>query len=380
LINAKSLKFIICLSLILFVIPSISPVEADEEIESYIILFDEAHFSSYNHTLMIDALSSLNDSVLGIEILFKVIKDPFNSTNLQGSDLVIIPNPGLNDGDSDVFEQSEAIALYYYEQNGGSILAMSNPLSHNENLTGNSGALNDLLRENDYEVSTNTFFFDAAAKETDLIMNDIVNDGSSEYLELTPKHINEEYIIRAEPYEINQSIFTSTSQIVNRFLDDESVLGNTSLHCYKVDSNYNPTNIQTEMDWFTVEERDAGRVALVGSTVMFSSTYYQNDSSKGLWIDQGDNEKLWKNTVYWLLGITPLGEVNSPLTDNFMPYILAIAGIIGIIVVVGIGFSYFTTKTDEVTVHKNIAKQRDKKQSKEAKKQSRKERKAKKST
>ncbi|MHA1912314.1 MAG: hypothetical protein ACTSYA_11530 [Candidatus Kariarchaeaceae archaeon] len=375
-INTKSLKVIICLSLILFVIPSFSPVEADEEIESYIILFDEAHFSNYNHTLMIDALSSLNDSELGIEILFKIIRDPFNSTNLQGGDLVIIPNPGLDDGDNDVFDASEAMALYFFEQNGGSILAMSDPLSHNENLTGNSGALNSLLRDTDFEVSDNSFSYDAGTQEAYLIVNDIINDGSSEFLVLSPKHINEEYTVRNEPYNINQSIYTSTTQVMTPF-DESRHAGNVSFYSYRVDSNLIPTNIQFNMAWFAVEQRDAARLALFGSTVMFSSTYYQNDSTKGLWIDQGDNMKLWKNTVYWLLGITPMGETNKPLTDNFMPYILAIAGIIVVIVVVGFLYSYSTTKTDEVTVHKNIAKQRDKKKKKETKKQSRKDRKAK---
>jgi hypothetical protein len=356
----------------LFVIPSIAPVEADEEVESYLILFDEAHFSNYNYTLMIDALNSINDSELGIEILFQVIRDPFNSTNLQGSDLVIIPNPGVVDGKPVVFDKSEAMALYYHEQKGGSVLAMSDPLSHNENLTGNSGALNALLTDPDYEASENAFYYHAN-QETDLIMNDIINDGSGEYLVLTPKHIKEDHIIRLEPYEINQSIYTSTSQVVSR-LTDESIAGNVSLYSYHIDSNSNAGNIQTKMAWFTVEERDAARIALIGSTVMFSSTDYQNDSTKGLWIDKGDNLKLWKNTIYWLLGITPMGEVNQPLTETFMPYILAIAGIIAIVVVVGFIFSYFTTQKDEVTVHKNIAKQREKKQSKKT----RKERKAKK--
>ena len=34
----------------------------------------------------------------------------------------------------------------FYEKNGGSVLAMSDPLSLNENITGNSEALNVLLR------------------------------------------------------------------------------------------------------------------------------------------------------------------------------------------------------------------------------------------
>ena len=369
-INYKSLKFIICLSLILFVIPSISFAEADEEIESYIILFDEAHFSNYNHTIMIDALSSLNDSELGIEIFFKIIKDPFNSTNLQGSDLLIIPNPGLNDGDADVFEDAESMALYFYEQNGGSILAMSDPLSLNENLTGNSGALNDLLRDSEYEASKNSFY-NHATGETDLFLNDLNNDGSSEYLILTPKHIKEDHIIRFEPYEINQSIYTTTCSIV----EQESIIGNFSQFSYKVDSAYNPTtNIQPDMGWFSVEERDAARVALIGSTVMFSSTFYQNDTSNDLWINKGDNMKLWKNTVYWLLGITPMSEANKPLTETFMPYLLTIAGTIVITVVIGFVYAYFTTQKDEVKVHTNIAKQREKKQ----KKQTRKDRKSKK--
>ena len=112
-------------------VQSNTPVVGKTTLE-FTILFDEAHGQYFNRSLMEGALNELNNLIpenneteIEIQLLFQ--QSDFNSTNLQGIDLLIITNPGLQE--EDIFLPSEIEAILDFVELGGSLFLLSNPLT-----------------------------------------------------------------------------------------------------------------------------------------------------------------------------------------------------------------------------------------------------------
>ena len=71
-----------------------------------------------------------------------------------------------------------------------------------------------------------------------------------------------------------------------------------------------------------------GRIALSGSTIMFSDLLADPGGDSSSWLDLGDNKDLWVNTISWLAGERQT-ETPVAVEDEELPF-FSIVGILGL--------------------------------------------------
>ena len=297
----KRFSYLILFILALQVLSSV-PVSGQDNIKEFYIIYDENHAQWFTTDLMSTALTSLEDAFDGIKINLVVNNDDFNETNLQGSNLVIITNTGLDDRNRPLtVDDSETDALNSYIQIGGSILYMSNPLSNNRTISGHARTLNDLLVDDlDVKMKFNTPDYENVT----LLMDDFNNDGNSSHIYIYPENIAYD-IHTSEPNNLNDSKFLYYGGYLDSISTIPDYYGNTSQFAYAVDRKgaIDPDTYQSSSHWMEGVDFGTGRAMLIGSTIMFSELMYDNDTK---WVDVESNLELFQNIVAWLLKITPL--------------------------------------------------------------------------
>ncbi len=284
--------------------------------ETFIVVFDESHYQYFTADMMSTALGSLNTSLdtpnLDVTISLLIQEDAFNATNIQGSDLVIVTNPGT-DEDGVVADpaSSEADALENLINIGGSVLWMSNPLAVNQNVTGHADPLNELIyREFGATVTTGTGDTD----NTTVILDDFNFVNNNSYVELSGANINEDVLktelnnITTDPLLYYGAHLTETSGLAG------AISANTSGSAYVLNPTFTYREFQNSPRWLFGQSFDNdGRGMLIGSTVMFSDMAFDETTS---WVEQGSNLALFQNIIAWLLELTPVQEANV-VTEPF---------------------------------------------------------------
>ncbi len=303
--------------LILLLATSLIPASGQEVEDKYVILFDQSHGQYFTIDMMKTAFESLNalEDKYGTEIVVRPLEDKFNSTNLQGADLVIITNP--EKGGFALTEEKRALADFV--EAGGSTLYMGNPYSDDENITGNPSLLNDMMSSN---FQTKAAFQTAQDSTTDptVVVDDFNNDGNFTHVVVSSENIDTEVI-----YKGPVPGFTNISEVLyygSAVIDKDIVSslfkriihGNFSETAYAVDAQFDPAVLSQEFFWLVGKEYAHGRTMAVGSTIMFSDLAYDNDTK---WIDQKDNLKLFQNMIAWLLQITPVEEAKPIIEQAF---------------------------------------------------------------
>lgn len=303
----KFKQFIIITMLLVTLFPATAQVKE----KTYIILYDESHEQFFSSELMQTALKNLPEA-LGVDITVRINTEDFTPSSVQGSDLIIISNPGA---DSEV-KDGEKAAIDTYVSNGGGVLYMSNPFNYNSTLTGHANTLKGLL------TSQFNAFMRVDAVDTDntsLIIDDYNNDGDDSHVIVNVNNLETE-VFRTEPNNLSNSQFLLYSGLVSTKDLAPIYYGNASEFSYAVTQNYEMA-LDTEkpavkqVKWMEAKEiGNNSRVMLLGSTIMFSDYNYDNQST---WIEQYDNELLFQNIVAWMMHLTPKEKQNELVGDNF---------------------------------------------------------------
>ncbi len=343
----KRLSYVL-IALFVLQMAFVAPSMGQSTTKDYYILFDEAHYQFIDHNLMSTALDSLSNAFSGVNVHVVPIKDKFNETNLQGADLVIIGNPGVNSENNIIsVSDTEKKALEDLVDNGGSVLYMSNPYSLNRSLTGHARPLNDLIVTG-LDASIHKSPIDS--DNVTIVVDDFNNDKNNTHVIINKNNFNDKTLYT----ETNNITLNSDILYYGTFVEltagyQPEIYGNTSEYAYIVDQDYEalPSTIQTGPTWLVADKSDnddvKGRYMLMGSTIMFSDLPY-NSGEK--WIDQMNNLEFFQNMIAWLLKITPQQD-ESPIVSNqfsfFMQFNLYAAT--GIAIALGIiWFGYLIYK------------------------------------
>ena len=295
---------------------------------SYVIMFDESHGQFFNRTLMNTALESLNKLAnktgdnLNIELLFQT-ESEFNSTNLQGIDLLIFTNPGINEDYN--FSPAELAALLDYVELGGSLFLLSNPLTNDENITGHPTSTNALLAAREDRLTTARIRHTSNSSHADLIVDDFLGIyGNDSYISLNLKDYSANYTIFNQETIINFTTIYSTPLVLG---SEEMIYaaGRTPITSYAVNDDYDIYREQANgfLTWLLAKTYGDARMILLGSTIMFSDLEITENTK---WIEQADNLELWENLILWLLNYTPHPDRSPPPIWLFRNYALFIVG------------------------------------------------------
>jgi hypothetical protein len=323
----------------------------------YVVLYDESHGQYFNRTLMNGALTSLNSLLpqnvtpnIEIELLFNK-ESEFNSTNLQGIDLLILTNPGIKEEDQ--FTISEINAILDFVELGGSLFLLCNPLTQNEIVAGHVESINELLGSRNNKISSARVRTAVNTSFSDVIIDDFQSTYENDsYLSLNYLERTEEFNV--EEATINETLFNQEVDIEEVLVYSSSIslgseeidsnrlgIATTPVTSYAVDETYNIFRdpVHNFLTWLLAKEVTNSRVVLSGSTIMFSDI---NIEESNAWINQLDNLDLWKNIILWLLKYTPHPEVSPPAIWAFSYYALVVAAFS--IVVFGYAFILYKYK------------------------------------
>ncbi len=328
----------------------------------YVVLYDESHGQYYNRTLMNGALDSLNSLLpqnitpnIEIELLFNE-ESEFNSTNLQGVDLLILTNPGIKEENQ--LTTSEIDSILDFVELGGSLFLLCNPLTQNVNTTGHVESINTLLSSRENKISSARIRSAVNTSFSDVIIDDFLSTYDNDsYVSLNYPEETEEFIM--DEATINETLFNQETEIEDLLIYSSSIslggeelesrrigIATTPVTSYAVDETYHifrdPVN--NFLTWLLAKELGDSRAVLSGSTIMFSNQEIIEDNT---WIDQFDNLELWKNIILWLLNYTPHPEVSPPAIWAFSYYALVIAA--SSIVVFGYAFILYKYKNARKT-------------------------------
>lgn len=310
----KRLSYIILFILLLQGFSAV-PVYSQDDTKEYYVVYDQGHGQFFDEDLMSTALNSLANAFDNIHINIIINYDQFNQTNLQGSDLVIITNPGLDeDNDQIKIDADETEALEDYVSLGGSVFYLSNPFTFNRTISGHANSLNDLLVKNfDGKIKTSPI----DNENVSIILDDFNNDGNASHIYMDSSNINLD-ILYTEPNNVNQSQFLYYGALVETTTVIFDAYGNSSEFAYAVNQKYEVAQETYQHSPLWMEGKDFGddngRTMLIGSTIMFSDIAYDNETK---WIDQASNLELFQNFVAWLLKITPLVETDNIVNEEF---------------------------------------------------------------
>ncbi|MHA2272675.1 MAG: hypothetical protein ACXACI_12485 [Candidatus Hodarchaeales archaeon] len=308
-----------------------------------VILYDLGHGQFFNQTLYFKALDSLKSELSAdwdVEIRYSY--GNFNSSILSGVDVLVMTNPGettsLND--QDVNERnSQLYALAHWFLQGKGIFLLSNPYDQsNASLSGNPESLVRVLRNDYLQIGGVDIRANYLARDSvDVIngipgMNEFLNINTSLSPILSDPHnvstiVTKSATVRASEEgtavgkELIKSNFTSLA-----VAEDGKVEEVDREPCIFATIEYEPTEDDYEIAKDDIA--DPGRIALSGSTIMFSDLLADPGGDSSSWLDLGNNKHLWINTISWLAGERQ-SETPAAVEDEDFPF-FSIVGILGL--------------------------------------------------
>ncbi|MHA1480364.1 MAG: Gldg family protein [Candidatus Thorarchaeota archaeon] len=337
-----------------------SPVSAQiESLDPIVVMYDASHNQQFSATDSDGGLKLILDMVNdSTRYIVRINDHPLNETILNNVDILIFADPDK----ITEFEQAESEAICAMMENGSSLLLLGDP-TVDQNSTywnnpalqdfGENVALNDLLDSLnvtgprfslnytandyvwgdsmfDYEMSLNSSYpaiieFDSTTWDTTHpIFNDI-NTILTMTATITP--IDHESSI-ATGYE---SSFAQWRRGPNTFAN--ITYPNMTLADYaEAPLSYSAIN-GTFPSWLSAFEFNQSKIAMVGSTLMFTGKFLDMPESEDQWFYQADNSRLFMNLMNWLSE----GFTESPSAINEM-FIIS-----SVILIIGVAF-YFVKK------------------------------------
>lgn len=323
-----------------------------------VILYDLGHGQFFNQSLLAKALDYLeNDITCDCNFEIRYSYGDFNSSILSGVDILLVTNPGaensLNDPQGTTRRNSQQYAIAQWFLQGKSIFLLSNPFDKgNASLSGQPDTLLRVIRSDYLRVGG----VDIRANYLAQNSSDVTN-GKARISEFSNINVSVSPILRS-PH--NVSIIITKSATVRASFEGASnglelIKGNLTSFAVaedgKVEEVEKEPNIFATIDYVPTEDdyevvksevAGAGRIALSGSTLMFSDLPAFPESTEP-WIDLGDNKFLWINTILWLAGKTQ-AEMPTVKDDEEFPGPVTF-GILGVsafgLLVLGTGAHYY---------------------------------------
>lgn len=291
----KSKKFLMS-TLILFILinsTNTSFASSIEDEQPFVIMYDEGHGQFFDRILYNGALTLLENSVdVNYKILFNT--DRFNSTLLQGIDLLVITNPNSS------FNSDERYYIGQFLEKGNSLMMMSNPFDEtNTSLNGRGDKFNDVLGNPELDTVDLQFWVDnqdiGDYKRTDIVKNEFNNLGNdSSILEIEINETDHE-ILNYQNSNVN-TVITKSSTVRAR-----QVVLSASYEAYSEkpsgDKQYQAT--QPLILGLGVSTTTNYKVIVCGSTIMFSDLKNPALDDEPSWLNSEDNAILWKNIFLW---------------------------------------------------------------------------------
>jgi len=341
----RSLVFIL---ICLLTISSIQPAylatgqqPTEKQVLDYVILYDESHGQYFNRSLMQTALDSLSNITvqdpeveIRINVLYQENGTEFNSTNLQGIDLLLITNPGI--GDENAFTSSEREAVLDYVELGGSLFLLCNPLTQDENITGHTEAFTNLLSTRNNLLTSARFSSSPDQIRSQVIIDDFNSTYANDsFITINEYNVTKNILTSQIDYfwqelEIdNVTIYSTPISLGSERADDDDngvELAKTPSTSYSVDEDYTiyRDTVNGFLTWLLSKELGDSRLVLSGSTIMFSDSTISENST---WIEENQNLDLWNNLVLWLLKYTPHPVRDPPAIWVFENYALVVAAL-----------------------------------------------------
>lgn len=338
-----------------------SSVIYDQSHPPVIVMFDFGHGQYFNSTN-----GNFEKAINATKNLYNItikenLNEPLSDNLLAGIDVLIITNLGEGYEFKEEKEVFEISAIEKFLTQGNGLFLLSNPLTNENETKGNPYALNKLMGGSGLGLSPPAQFWEQDG-DADLVISefDAVEEQNQTLIQLNS---TSHYILgnqtssgqeKSEIKPVNSIL--GISQSITKI---ETPLISTGRASYAIEKN---GLSHTEADEPTIFGyniyREVGRIALCGSTLMFSdllTTYtINNETFTKAWFDAFDNEYLWINTILWLAGILPLPVLVEP-SKSIGPNILygAVIGtggsaIIGGILLVIIGRNEPITAIEEV--------------------------------
>ncbi|MHA1258737.1 MAG: hypothetical protein ACTSYD_01935 [Candidatus Heimdallarchaeaceae archaeon] len=320
---------------------------AGQATKEYVVLFDESHGQFFTRELMTGALNTLEGLIPEENIQIKIIyqnNSRFNSTNLQGVDLLIITNPGIKEENE--LQTDEISAILDYVELGGSLFLLSNPLTRNESLTGHPASINELLAAREDKLTSARINTANNISHSNLIIDEFSHVYSNESYVLSQIHNGKNITIAnyeetkisdlsmtiyQQELQINSTtIYSASLTLANEI--NEYAVGRTPVTSYAIDENYDIIRdpVNGFLTWMIAKPVGDARLVVSGSTIMFSDLEIAEGQT---WINQTDNLNLWKNIVLWLLKYTPHPPRGIPAIWTFRNYALIVLGLSAIVFV-----------------------------------------------
>jgi hypothetical protein len=303
---------------------SLSVAGNNEKDTPIVILYDLGHGQFFNQTLLSKAFKALddlkNDSNCDCEFLIRYSYGDFNSTVLSGVDILVMTNPteitSLNDPADTESRERQQYALAHWFLQGKGIFLLSNPFDKtNESLSGHPISLIRVIRSQYLQVGGVEIGANYLAHNT----SDVI-DGVAPFSEFSNINVSISSVL-SQPHNVSKLI-TKTATVRASIEDNSNGIEvlKANLTSFAVDENgkvqevdrkpsifatidYEPN--EDDYDIINEDVAGAGRIALSGSTLMFSDLPAQPRSINS-WIDLANNKHLWINTMLWLAGKTQL--------------------------------------------------------------------------
>ena len=289
-----------------------------------VVLFDEGHGQFFNRSLYSQAISDLIKNK-SMKIVFN--RGELNNTSFEGVDIFVSTNPQL------FYSVEEGFHINRFLTQGNSMFLMANPLNEdNETLTGRGDIFNAFLEGLEFVFFMGNFWADTIYigdhKPADVVYNEFVNAGTSEYLHLTLNSTGHEIL----------SISKNITSIVTYSCSLESaiekvILGSPEAYAEKISGEIHLFSTEIILLGASSPEIETGaKVLLGGSSIMFSDLYDPVLNSS--WYESENNSLLWLNIFDWLAEVSPETLPPSFLSEqiSFIILTLVVASIIFLLV------------------------------------------------
>ncbi|MFX0113231.1 MAG: hypothetical protein ACFFB3_01660 [Candidatus Hodarchaeota archaeon] len=300
---------------------------SDDKDAPIVILYDLGHGQFFNQTFFSKAFKALddlkNDSNCDCEFVIRYSYGNFSSTILSGVDILVMTNPAksttLNDPDDVESRERQQYALAHWFLQGKGIFLLSNPFDKtNESLSGHPTPLLRVIRSQYLQVSGVEMGANYLAHNSSDVINGVapfsefsnINASSSSILsqpQNVSRLITKTATVRASVEDNSKGIEILKANLTSFAVDENGRVGEVDRKpSIFATINYEPN--EDDYDIINEDVASAGRIALSGSTLMFSDLPAQPGSTDS-WIDLANNKQLWINTMLWLAGKT---QVTAP--------------------------------------------------------------------
>jgi hypothetical protein len=315
------------IAIMIFVSSLQTGVMAQTELNPIVVLFDASHQQQHDVTdaenglkLMIDMVNS------STRYIVRLNTEDLTESVLNDVDVLIISTPD----DDEPISHSEAIAISEMLANGSSLFLMGDPTidQHSEYWVdgpiqdmGENFVLNDLLDS----INVTGVRFSINETESGDLFGDtmfdydhsIFNSSYPQEIELDTatwdsnhpifRNINKLFTMTAtlKPIELTSGIARGYETTFAQYKDSATTWANysypnmTLAEFEQFPLNYSAIN-GTFPSWMSAFEYNESRIAVIGSTLMFTGRNLDYPDTDLRWFYMGDNARLFMNIIDWL--------------------------------------------------------------------------------